>query len=192
MQPVGSVLLPLGIILISLASAGLAQTSAAPQADAEASAKLFRKIAEVLRHPRCLNCHTSTDFPRQGDARQRHQQMVMRGPAGRGTPAMLCSNCHQEKNSPDGRIPGAHNWHLAPLSMAWEHLKTDKALCEALVDRSLNGDRNIAALVQHMHTDPLVLWAWTPGDRKPPHIGVQEFQALLKRWGETGGACPAQ
>jgi hypothetical protein len=192
MQHVGRLLLPIGLVVITWASPGLAQTTAAPATDPEASAKLFKSIAEVLRHPRCMNCHTSTDFPRQGDTRHRHQQMVMRGPAGRGTSAMLCSNCHQEKNSPDGRIPGAHNWHLAPLSMAWEDLKTDKALCEALVDRSLNGDRDIAALVKHMHTDALVLWAWTPGARKPPHIGVQEFQALLKRWEQTGGACPTE
>ena len=103
---------------------------------------------------------------------------------------MQCSNCHQEKNSPDGRVPGAHNWHLAPLGMAWEHLKTDKALCEAFVDRKLNGGRDIAAIAQHLTTDPLVQWAWAPGARKPPHIGQKEFHALVRRWGQTGGACP--
>ena len=190
MQRVGSVLLPIGLIVIALASPGLAQTSAAPETDPEGSAKLFKRIAEVLRHPRCMNCHTVTDFPRQGDTRHRHQQLVMRGSDGRGTPAMRCSNCHQEHNSTDGSVPGAHNWHLAPLSMAWEHLKTDKALCEAFVDARLNGGRDIAAIAQHMTTDPLVQWAWTPGARKPPPIGQQEFHALVRRWAATGGACP--
>lgn len=185
MQRIGSLLL-----ILSLASPGLAQTSAAPKTDAEASARLFKQLAEVLRHPRCMNCHTVTDFPRQGDTRHRHQQLVMRGSDGRGAPTMRCSNCHQEHNSSDGSVPGAHNWHLAPLSMAWEHLKTDKELCEAFVDRKLNGDRDIAAIAHHMTTDPLVQWAWTPGARKPPHIGHQEFHALVRRWAETGGACP--
>lgn len=158
--------------------------------DRTASEQAFRQIAEVLRHPRCMNCHTVTDFPRQGDTRHRHQQMVLRGPDGRGTPAMRCSNCHQEQNSTDGRIPGAHNWHLAPLSMGWEHLKTDGALCRAFVDMSKNGGRDIAALTQHMTADPLVQWAWSPGKRQPPRIGQQEFHTVVRRWAATGGACP--
>ena len=104
---------------------------------------------------------------------------------------MQCSNCHQEKNSPDGKIPGAHNWHLAPLSMGWESYKTDRALCEAFLDRKLNGERDAPALVRHVGTDPLVLWAWTPGTRKPPPISHKEFQDLVRRWAETGAACPA-
>lgn len=184
-------IVPLGLfILASMTSFGSARASGVPEGWKAESAGTFKKIAEVLRHPRCMNCHTVTEFPRQGDTRHRHQQMVMRGPNGRGTPAMLCSSCHQEKNSPDGRIPGAHNWHLAPLSMGWEDLKTDKALCEAFVDRKKNGNRDIAAIVQHLTSDPLVQWAWTPGARKPPHLGQQEFHVLVRRWAQTGGACP--
>ncbi len=26
----------------------------------------FRQMAAVLQHPRCMNCHTRTEFPRQG------------------------------------------------------------------------------------------------------------------------------
>ena len=159
-------------------------------ANRAASEQAFRRIAEVLRHPRCLNCHTVTDFPRQGDTRHRHQQMVVRGPDGRGAATMRCSNCHQEHNSADGRIPGAHNWHLAPLSMGWEHLKTDGALCRAFVDPAKNGNRDVAALAEHMTSDPLVQWAWTPGARQPPGIGQQEFHAVVRRWAATGGACP--
>ena len=67
-----------GITLI-LASPALAQTRGTPRNDPEASAQAFRRVAEVLRHPRCMNCHTVTDFPRQGDGRRRHDQLVMRG-----------------------------------------------------------------------------------------------------------------
>jgi len=185
-----AILVALG--LVGFAGTRLSHASDTPRSDPATSAAEFKRIAEVLRHPRCMNCHTATDFPRQADTRHRHQQMVMRGPEGRGTPTMQCSNCHQESNSPDGRVPGAHNWHLAPLSMAWEHLKTDKALCEAFVDTKLNGGRDIAAIVQHLTTDPLVQWAWAPGARKPPPIGQKEFHALARRWAQTGGACPTE
>jgi hypothetical protein len=191
MKRLRTVLLAMGLVVMILASRGLAQTSGAPETDPEASAKLFKSIAQVLRHPRCMNCHTVTDFPRQGDERRRHHQMVMRGAADKGAPTMQCSNCHQETNSPDGRVPGAHNWHLAPLSMGWEDLKTDKALCEAFVERKKNGGRDVAALEHHLTSDPLVQWAWRPGARNPPPISQQEFHDLARRWAQTGGACPS-
>lgn len=190
MQRSRSILLPIGLVVMAFASQALAQASGASQTDAEVSAQTFKRIAEVLRHPRCMNCHTVTDFPRQGDSRRRHHQLVMRGEADKGAPTMQCSNCHQERNSPDGRVPGAHNWHLAPLSMGWEDLKTDKALCEAFVDRKKNGSRDVESIVHHLTSDPLVQWAWRPGARNPPHISQQEFHALAKRWAQTGAACP--
>jgi hypothetical protein len=67
MKRLRTVLLAMGLVVMILASRGLAQTSGAPETDPEASAKLFKSIAQVLRHPRCMNCHTVTDFPRQGD-----------------------------------------------------------------------------------------------------------------------------
>ena len=75
--------------------------------EAEASERAFGRIAEVLRHPRCLNCHPSGDFPRQTDDRHLHRMLVARGPDDRGVPAMRCSTCHQRVNTADGRVPGA-------------------------------------------------------------------------------------
>lgn len=169
------------------------QAQASAQADARThkeSQQTFEQIAKVLRHPRCMNCHTVTEFPRQGDDRHRHQQLVMRGPANMGSPTMQCASCHQAQNSADGKIPGAPHWHLAPLSMAWEHLKTDKALCEAFVDKKKNGDRDTAKLLEHMTGDALVQWAWTPGDRKAPPISQNDFHRLVRHWASTGAACP--
>jgi hypothetical protein len=71
-------------------------------------------IAKVLKHPRCLNCHTNTQFPRQGDDRHRHQQLVMRGARNEGAPTLRCSTCHQRANSADRKVPGAPHWQLAP------------------------------------------------------------------------------
>jgi hypothetical protein len=179
-------------VLLTLPGAAIAQAKDAPPTakERETSQQSFKRMAEVLRGPRCMNCHTVTQFPRQGDDRHRHQQLVMRGEANTGAPTMQCFNCHQTKNSPDGKVPGAPGWHLAPLSMAWEDLKTDKALSQAVVDRKKNGDRDIEKLVEHMTSDALVQWAWTPGDRQPPTINQQDFHELVKLWAHTGAACP--
>lgn len=180
---------------IALAAMGLmSSANAAPQDESERSASeaAFKQIAQVLRHPRCMNCHTVTDFPRQGDDRHRHHQMVMRGAANTGTPTMQCSSCHQASNSPDGRVPGAPHWHLAPLSMAWEHLPKDSDLCTALKDPAKNGNRDTSKIVDHMVADPLVQWAWKPGARVPPAVSQQEFHALVRQWAQTGAACPRE
>jgi hypothetical protein len=170
------------------AGAAVAASAQAP-AQREASLQAFERIAEVLRHPRCLNCHPSGDFPRQGDDRHRHRMLVARGPDDRGTPALKCSTCHQTANTADGRVPGAPHWQLAPRSMAWENL-SDADLCRALKDPRRNRGRSVQALVEHMTADPLVLWAWSPGERTPPAIGQREFHELVRRWAETGAACP--
>jgi hypothetical protein len=171
-------------------AAGTAVTATAQApAQREASLQAFERIAEVLRHPRCLNCHPSGDFPRQGDDRHRHRMLVARGLDDRGTPALKCSTCHQTTNTADGRVPGAPDWQLAPRSMAWEHL-SDADLCRALKDPRKNRGRSVQALVEHMTADPLVQWAWSPGERTPPAIGQREFHDLVRRWAETGAACP--
>lgn len=180
----------LKLLVPCLALLPFAAPASAASNQADASRQAFAGIAKVLRDPRCMNCHTITEFPRQADDRHRHHQLVMRGPQDKGIAPMLCASCHQAKNSPDGKVPGAPHWQLAPLSMGWEHLKTDKALCEALVDRSKNGDRDTDKLVAHMLSDPLVQWAWEPGARRPPATSQKEFHDLVRRWASKGAACP--
>jgi len=181
-------------LLVWLAGVASAATAATATAQApverEASLEAFSRIAEVLRHPRCLNCHPSGDHPRQADDRHRHRMQVARGPDDRGTPALKCSTCHQTANTADGRVPGAPRWQLAPRSMGWENL-SDSDLCRVLKDPRRNGGRSVRALVEHMTADPLVQWAWRPGGRKPPPIGQREFHDLVRRWAQTGAACPA-
>ena len=180
---------------LTVVSAGLLGVTAAIAAAAqmppprEASLQAFERIAEVLRHPRCLNCHPNGDFPRQADDRHRHRMLVARGPDDRGTLALKCSTCHQTENTADGRVPGAPHWQLAPRSMGWEDL-SDADLCRVLKDSRKNKGRSVQALVEHMTTDALVQWAWSPGARTPPSIGQREFHELVRRWAQTGAACP--
>jgi len=76
----------------------------------------WQQIYSVLTHPRCINCHTATNYPQQSDDRHRHFANVVRGPAGKGVPALQCVTCHQEANADSTGVPGARDWHLAPLS----------------------------------------------------------------------------
>ncbi len=154
---------------------------------------LFAPIAEVLTHPRCLNCHTATNYPKQGDERRRHDQLVVRGADGHGAPSLHCSACHQNENVVDGKVPGAPHWHLAPLSMAWEdeqgNALDNASLCAVLKDRRKNGNRSLADLLEHMEKDALVLWGWEPGGRSLPPLTHDVFMEKLKAWVEAGGPC---
>lgn len=161
---------------------------AAPAPDAARSAAAFRRVAEVLRHPRCMNCHPSGDFPRQGDERRRHDMGVVRGADDHGVVAMRCSTCHSDQNVDE--VPGAPSWGLAPLSMAWEGL-SDAELADQLKDPRRNGGKTLEQIYEHMAHDKLVLWAWEPGaGRQPPPIGPQEFARLVREWIDHGAVSP--
>jgi len=149
----------------------------------------FDAIASVVMHPRCMNCHQD-DTPRQTDAAIRHQPPVVRGKDGHGAPTLPCQMCHQAMNTADGALPGAPNWHLAPLSMKWEGL-TKQQICEQMKDPARNGGRRTGAqIIEHMKVDPLVLWAWTPGaGRTTPPISHEQFVKALEAWVSGGMPC---
>ena len=152
----------------------------------------FATVARVLRHPRCLNCHTVTSFPRVGDDRRRHPQNVQRGPDGHGVPGMRCSTCHQDSNQELVGVPGAPHWHLAPLSMGWEGLD-DHDLAEAIKDRTRNGDRSLDDLREHLAADPLVAWAWNPGPgRSTLPISREALLQAFDAWVAAGAKSPPE
>ena len=160
----------------------------------------WQQVYSVLTHPRCINCHTATNYPQQGDDRHRHFANVVRGPEGKGVPALQCITCHQDVNALSTGVPGAHDWRLAPLSMKWQDLN-DKVLssteiCRSLTDRSKNNNRDGAALLKHHTEEPLVLWAFQPGRRidrsmrtRPP-LTHEEFVTATREWVEAGTPCP--
>jgi alcohol dehydrogenase (cytochrome c) len=157
-------------------------------------------VYSVLTHPRCINCHTMTDYPRQGDDRHPHIYGVVRGPDDMGSMVARCASCHMATNNAATGIPGRPGWKVAPLSMAWESSPgipmTGHELCIMLKDPKRNGHRNLAALLDHVETEHLVLWAWDPGTRpngkprtKPP-LSHAEFVAAFKGWEDAGAPCP--
>jgi hypothetical protein len=170
-----------------------AVSAAFGQSNREKSVAAFKQIAQVMRSPRCMNCHTLTEFPRQGEDGRRHDQGVKRGEDGKGTAPMQCATCHRDSNSSGGYVPGAPEWHLAPLSMGWERARSDRDLCEAILNKKRNGNREAKGMVIHMMNDPLVQWAWAPGEgRTLPSISQADFHALLQLWESTGAVCPTR
>jgi hypothetical protein len=172
----------------------------AQSATATAGEALFAPIASVLMHPRCVNCHPVTDYPRQSSDRHRHQFLVARGADDRGAPGARCAQCHQSQNQNESGVPGAADWRLAPLAMAWESepgvVMTASALCRRVLDKSRNGGRDLHALEEHMENDHFIKWAWNPGtdsrqqQRETPPLSHEVFMQAVRRWTAAGAPCP--
>jgi hypothetical protein len=110
----------------------------------------WQQVYSVLTHPRCINCHTATAYPQQGDDRRRHRFNVVRGQTGMGVPAFTCAACHQHVNADSTGVPGAPGWHLAPLSMQWQDMRgqimSSGAVCRAVtIDRKITISMDLAS-----------------------------------------------
>jgi hypothetical protein len=159
------------------------------------SMALLTEAARVIQSPRCLNCHPMTRQPTQGDDLHPHMPPMYAGPSDHGAAGLPCKSCHGIANvatlgSFIASIPGNPRWGLAPASMAWQG-KTLRELCEQIKDERRNGGRTLEDIHRHMATDPLVGWAWHPGEGRAPAPGTQaEFGALISAWISTGAYCP--
>ncbi len=178
---------------ISAAQAQVATTTVAA-APATGDGALFTALVSVMRHPRCMNCHSRGDFPRQGDDGHQHTMNVRRGPDGQGVTAQKCGACHQDHNVSGAHMPpGAPHWGLPPsnIPMIWQGL-TDAQICRSIKNPKENNDRNVDQLVEHLTEDELVLWGWNPGEgRTPIPMPHEEFVAKVKQWQAAGAPCPA-
>ena len=155
----------------------------------------WQKVYSVLTSPRCINCHTATNYPQQGDDRHRHFANVIRGPQDKGVVALNCATCHQSQNANSTGVPGGQNWHLAPLSMRWQDLN-DQPLTSAEICRSVKSQLDGAHLLKHHAEEPLVLWAWNPGRRPDgtvrtlPPLTHAQFVEATRQWIKAGTPCP--
>jgi mono/diheme cytochrome c family protein len=181
---------------IKINAAFAVRDSGAPTAQPE-----WQNIYSVLTSARCINCHTVTDYPRQGDDRHPHIFGVLRASDDKGMPVARCTACHGDTNNSESGIPGRPGWRMAPLPNAWESapgvIMTPSELCRQITDPLRNGARDMAKLIEHVDTDHFVLWAWDPGTRwngearKTPPLSHEEFVNALKKWAAAGAACPA-
>ena len=179
---------------------GEGMTILAANTDVPDGLTAWNEIYSVLTSPRCINCHTATNYPQQGDDRHRHFANVIRGSSGNGVPGLNCVSCHQQSNADSTGVPGGPNWHLAPLSMKWQDTNdqplSSAAVCQAVTDRSRNNNMDGRALLKHHEEEALVLWAWNPGQRpdgtmrNPPPLTHAQFVAATRIWVEAGTPCP--
>jgi hypothetical protein len=198
---VTAVIVTCGLALLPMIQVGAAVNEPARSArvhetassDNAASVAAFQSMVKVLHHPRCMNCHSTGDFPRQGDDGHRHAMNVRRGLEGDGVTSVRCGTCHQDHNLEGVHLPpGAPDWHLpnSKMPMIWEGL-SDGRLCELFKDPRQNGNRTVDQIVDHMST-PLVLWGWNPGEgRTAIPVPKSKFLAEVKEWASKGAACPA-
>src|SRR5713226_2914856 len=178
-------------LILSVVAAGTISTSAVIEKDDAKARAAFLAIIPVLKHPRCLNCHATGDFPRQGDDNHVHTQNVRRGLDGHGKYSEKCSACHQEQNVAGlNTPPGAPNWHLPPanMPMIWEG-KTPGQICQQIKDSKQNNGKSVAQIIEHVTADKLVMWGWNPGEgRTPPPLSHEEFAAKFQEWARYGAA----
>jgi mono/diheme cytochrome c family protein len=186
----------IGNILVAIA---LSVTTLAAAPSRTEGLAAWQQVYSVLTHPRCINCHTATNHPDQGDDRHRHVFNVVRGPAGQGVPGLQCATCHQRSNASTG-IPGAPGWRLAPLSMQWQsadgRMFSGARVCRSVTNRSTNGHLDGPALLEHHAQAPLVRWAFEPGHLPygnaftVPPLTHEAFVSATRIWVEAGIPCP--
>lgn len=162
----------------------------------------WQTIYSVFTSPRCMNCHTMGDFPRQSDRGYPHVYHVVRGTDDNGEAPLRCSACHGETNNVGTGIPGSLNWHLAPEVMTFDSspgvAMSGPELCARLKDPSKTGGRDLATMLDHLDFDTDVNWAFAPGNRpngdpRPtPPVSHEDFVQAFKEWVAGGAACPAK
>ncbi|HKP69916.1 MAG TPA: hypothetical protein VJV05_11580 [Pyrinomonadaceae bacterium] len=156
----------------------------------------FNDAAKVFFSARCANCHPASDTPTQGDEMTPHSMGVTRGKEGKGVYGQRCTTCHQNENLAGEHMPPgtSKDWHMPPADqkMVFQGL-TPGQLCRNFKDPSKNGGhKTLAAAMEHVKSrDPLVVWAWDPGNgRTVPPLTLEVFMAKVQEWVDNGGACP--
>ena len=155
----------------------------------------FKKMMDVLTHPRCMNCHPSDNVPKQGIESHPHYFGMEGGTNDQGFEATKCMTCHQKENNDYSGVPGAPHWGLAPQSMAWKGL-TRQEIAAVMLNKNTNGGKNHQEVIKHLTEDDLVLWAWEPGvdasgvAREKPPVSKEEFKIVVKAWFADGAIIP--
>ncbi|MEO1651964.1 MAG: hypothetical protein AAFU64_00315, partial [Bacteroidota bacterium] len=143
------------------------------------------------------NCHPSDESPRQGEDSHRHLFGVERGEDNHGVAALRCNSCHQAENNQFSGVPGAPEWALAPLSMAWQGLSRVE-IARSMMDRKTNGNRSAEDIMHHLTEHELVLWAFDPGvnaegiPREKPPVSKEDYIAAVKKWIDAGAPIPEE
>ncbi len=188
------IFLAIGILSVSFATQGNSYY-ALGSLSSDGSSESFDKMMSVLMHKRCVNCHPAGDIPLQGEDSHLHNFNISRGKDDHGLSGYQCGTCHQKENNNYSGVPGAPEWALAPLEMAWEG-KTRVEIATQMMDPTRNGNRSHDEILKHLTEHKLVLWAWDPGvdaegtPREKPPVPKMEYIAAVKQWIADGAIIP--
>ncbi len=167
--------------------------------DIDAGLEAWERIYQVNTHPRCINCHVGDDNiplwsgPEYSEA-QPHGMNINAGFSRIGAEHVACSTCHFNTGirgtTPHAPPRAAADWRLAPVEFQWRGKSSDE-MCNQLRDPDRNGNRDIAALVDHIAHDAFVLWGFNPdGGREPAPFSQAEHLRDYRLWGAVGQPCP--
>ena len=178
------------VLLAAAASLGVGQSAQAQAATSGTDAKTFERIAAVLQHQRCLNCHQPYS-PLQGEQPRRHTPPVVRGADDRGAAAMRCASCHRETNNVDVRRARCAALADRAGGDGLERALDAAQLCRTPQGSRRNGGRSLHALVEHMEGDALVRWGWNPGgSRAPVPVPHQQVRRSTQNLGRRRRTLP--
>ena len=176
------------LLLVAAAPVGEAVAPVVPTVTKAEGVAAFLDVMIVLQHPRCQNCHPAGDAPLQGDAGTPHRMAINRFSAEVG---LSCSACHREEgldliNGP----PASPAWGLPAANQVFVG-RTAAELCAQLKDPKTTGGRDLAALLEHVSHDELVLQGWASGGgRAPPPLTHPAFVGRFESWVQAGAPCP--
>jgi hypothetical protein len=65
--------------------------------------------------------------------------------------------------------------------------RSSAELAKTLADPAQNGGKSLEQMLEHVASDPLVLWGWNPGgDRAPVPVAHEEFVRAFRTWVAAG------
>lgn len=195
-------------------AAGGAEGTTVPSVSFPDGKTAFKHLHAVATHPRCVNCHGAMvggrHVPLVGDAMRPHPMNVSVQILALG---YKCTSCHQKQNLPaPGSPPGAANdrmpgflWQPPPATMIIKPGITQRELCELWTDPVRNAGQTGTRgglgdlpkfrkeFMHHVEDDPLIHWAFAPGNGRTPAPGNREtlvgaMDAWI-RWLEAGNTC---
>ncbi|MGR3502386.1 hypothetical protein [Pseudaestuariivita sp.] len=160
------------------------------------------RVAAVVTHPRCLNCHVDEAgvplWSEVGEEPRPHGMHIVAGESRMGIETLPCQTCHVTSDMPN-TVPHAAphsgmDWQLAPVEMQWTGKRPDE-VCTILRNPETNGGRGGEALIEHILHDAsergFITWSFDPGPgRSAPPGSLQDHLDDTAAWVAAGMPCP--
>lgn len=203
-----NMLLTCGLILAYgvPAVAGAVDLTVTPRADGTVTQSdglaAWDRLHAVFSHPRCSNCHVDeAAVPLWTETaispKRIHGMHITGGESRIGAETLPCGTCHITSDRPN-LIPDAPphtgmDWQLAPVEFLWVG-KTSAEICAQVRDPDRNGDRDGAALIEHITHDAdvggFIAWGFDPGPGREAAPGdMQSHLDDTIQWIAAGMPC---